>query len=157
MKRLLASLLAPFLSPAKAVEPAIEIDRLIHAIKQIENWDGYSIGKSGERGALQWKEATWRQFSSQPHVWAELRGPSFVLVHRTNVERNYARWLVKAVSRLYLAPTVYNVGLLHNAGYGNVKRGRITDQQDDFAIRLMNVYYDQPKPKIKHKQGKALR
>ena len=55
-------------TPAKAEEscPMIDIPRMIRAIKETEDWDGRSVGAHGELGPMQFKAATWGQFSRKP-------------------------------------------------------------------------------------------
>ena len=146
MKHLFAALLAPFLCPTKAQNSDdIDIPRLTRAIAMVENWDGHSVGKSGERGRLQFKEATWKQFSRHPHKWADCI-LDLHLRHTRTVERLYLSWLInKALPSLSLKPTVYNCAIVHNAGYGNVTHGVITAPQADFANRVANCYYDNQK------------
>lgn len=140
----------------KPVEPKIDVQRLIEAIKQVENWDGYSIGKNGERGSMQFKEGTWQQFTKLPFWWADSsyitesrafrKESKEIKAHRETVERLYVSWIIsKALPALRLAPTVYNAALVHVAGYGTVEKHAFNTHQTDFANRVTNVYYDQAK------------
>ena len=88
-------------------EPAIDVPRLIEAIAMVENWDGKTMGKAGEWHRLQFKPATFAQFTS-----IELMRATPLTVEI--VERKYVSWIVNvALPSLGLAQTVYNATLLH--------------------------------------------
>ncbi len=132
-----------FVTRAHAKRPApkkpVEIIAAIHALRTVENWDGFSVGASGERGALQWKAVIWSKFSSQPHRVCEGK----TLADRAEVRRVetlYIKELILECRYLGLAPDITNIALLHGIGYPNVRAGNISAAKRDFAARVANIY-----------------
>ena len=118
----------------------ISVPKLRQALADCENWDGVSIGRHGERGPLQMKPATWAQFSSKPHAWADTN-EDVCHIEADRVELAYTRWLIGACIALKKPVTPYMCGLIHNAGYGTVRGNAFVSEQVEFAMRVSNLYY----------------
>ena len=104
----------------KAVAPApVALDKMICSLKQVENWDGHSIGRAGERGPLQLKKETWHQFSNKPHYWAERRNP-YAAAEADRVETLYVLWIMQDLREVRKPLTPFFVALIHNAGFSTV-------------------------------------
>lgn len=121
--------------------PPLNVSRQIWCMKQAEHWDGRAIGTAGERGAMQFKPATWADFSDRPLSWAEARTRE-QQEEAARVEANYVLWLMVACEKMGRKPTPYMLALLHNAGTKTVERGRTLARHRDFAQRVENLYYD---------------
>lgn len=122
-------------------EPKIQVKRMARSLAQTENWNGVSRGKSGERGRLQWKERTWRDFSTKPFFWAEGRTLAAQLEVESAEER-YVIWLIHSCSTIGRKATPYTVALIHTAGFGVVETGHPSAAKKDFAQRCQNLYED---------------
>ena len=106
-----------------------------------ENWDGLSIGRSGERGKYQLTRGVWKSYSTEPFWWAS----SPEVLHREETERvatAHIAWCRAAVCNLGLKESPYSFALVWNAGYGTVFYGRITSAQRQYAEYFENLYYD---------------
>lgn len=98
----------------------IEITRMKNAIKSVENWNGYSIGSKGERGAMQ----------MIPSIWA---------IYHCD-ETTYVKDLILACKSMRRNPTPYLVALIHNAGLPAVLSSHVPAMKKSFASRVQNVY-----------------
>lgn len=132
---------APFTLAAEVVAPQVGIDsqRAWRAIRAVENWDGRSVGRSGEVGPGQWLPGTWRMFSERPLSWAI--GKSIEC--RTEQERvgvKEVEWIRARLPKLGLGDSVWAIGLVHNAGYGHVAAGLVETRHRAFADRVRAVY-----------------
>lgn len=116
--------------------------RLVDCWLQVENWDGHSVGRQGERGYFQFKRATWAQFSEYDFHTAGLRGPG-----PFDVQKQTAARFVSAIAHLLevygLPRTVYNFALGWRAGVENLRLGHVTAEERDYAMRVVNLYYDE--------------
>lgn len=127
--------------PVIAPEP-LDPKRLLRALKGAENWDGLSIGRAGEKGALQWREETWFQFSTKPFHYCLGKTP-YARAELAEAEERYIQWLMHACRVLGRKPTPYLVGQIHTAGFGKVESGNVGAAKRDFAQRVSNLYYDE--------------
>ena len=50
--------------------PSIDGNRLLEAIRQVENWNG-RMGAAGERGVFQITPEAWAEATSMPFEWAD--------------------------------------------------------------------------------------
>lgn len=125
------------------VESGISVFKTRDALVGAEAWDGKSRGRHGERGRLQWKETTWCQFSSKPFEWAEGRSLAAQLEMEA-AEIRYVTWMISAlpIINCFAEISPYRVGMLHNAGFGTMTKGRIPRASVDFGHRVANLYYE---------------
>lgn len=100
----------------------LDLERLVWAIKQVENWDGHTRGAMGEWGAMQMRPAIYKRYA--------------------NDELGYVQKLVDEARSLNRLPTPWLIGLLHNAGYPAVAKHRAHAAKLDFAQRVENCYED---------------
>lgn len=52
-------------------KPRCDIDVMVEALRQTENWDGHSRGAAGERGPWQITPAVWKRYSNLPFGCAD--------------------------------------------------------------------------------------
>ena len=113
----------------------VDISSAVASIKAVEHWDGWSVGAAGEHGAMQFKPKTWRHYSRRPYHWAEGRTP-LERVECSRVETEYVQDLIRYCQTLGISTSIYNLGLLHNAGFDNVRLGAIQRRHRDFAQQI---------------------
>lgn len=112
--------------------PEIDVQRLIQAIKTVEDWQGKD-GVHGERGPMQWKASRWLQISSRPFVYADR--PT------AKEETDHVTKLITELYQLgYKHPSIYLCALLHNSGMTAMKERRTGAQQKDYAARVEAIY-----------------
>ena len=120
--------------------PPVSVEFAILAIADVENWDGKSIGKAGERGRLQFTKARWGQLSTKPFRWADSR-QNFAIKETHRVERAHIVDLIEQCKKIHRRPTAYLVAAFHTAGFTAVSSGHIQAFKKDFAERVAIVYY----------------
>lgn len=118
---------------------AISINRILRAIKTKENYQG-KPGLKGELGELQWMPAAWREVSKLPFKTCL----GITEVDRIEVHAAEVRWILLLMNRnqrLKQVLTPYNIALLHNAGYGAVRRHEVAASSREYAEQVENLYY----------------
>ena len=113
---------------------ALEQERFLDAVRQVENWDGRD-GRHGERGPYQLTASVWEMHEpGRPFAMArqEAAGRACALKH--------VAWLQAGLSRAGIDPSPFNVALAYNAGRGAVLRGRAPERAYDYAGRVRNLY-----------------
>lgn len=131
----------PFIWAGEIVAPVVALDskRVAREIRLVENWDGKSVGDSGEVGPWQFLPTTWKQFSDRPIWWAS----SFNLTCQAEQERvaiAEVEWIRARLPRLGLSESAWAIGLVHNAGYGRVRRRQSEPRHRAFADRVREIY-----------------
>lgn len=110
--------------PMPASYPLLSTKFLLRSIDKVENWDGRTLGRAGERGPWQMKESTWRQYSKENMPYSERSWRNWTEAQR--VLEEHASWIMDRMETLETPQTAYIFALIWKVGYGNVKRGRIT-------------------------------
>lgn len=123
------------------VVPLVDAQRTVAAVWAAENWDGHSVGLSGEVGPGQWLPSTWRMFSSRPVSWASSQSTA-ARIEQERVGLAEVKWILARLKGLGLEESAWSVGLVHNAGYGNVKAGLAEPRHRAFADRVQAIYGD---------------
>lgn len=132
---------APFAEALELMAPRVKIDsrRAARAIRAVENWDGRSVGRSGELGPYQMLPSTWAMFSKRPLWWAWSGRPECRL-EQDDVAMREVDWIRARLKKLDLGDSVWAIGLVHNAGYGHVTAGLVETRHRAFADRVRAVY-----------------
>ena len=118
------------LSPVRASERW----ETLEAIHWIENpHDTSRPGPMGELGAYQFRQATWRMYTTMPFARAVDRRAS------DDVAIRHYEWLKLGLVRNGLEPTPYNIALAWNGGLAATVRGSVRAATRDYAERVTNV------------------
>jgi len=118
------------LSPVRASERW----ETLEAIHWIENpHDTSRPGPMGELGAYQFRQATWRMYTTMPFARAVDRRAS------DDVAIRHYEWLKLGLMRNGLEPTPYNIALAWNGGLTATVRGTVRAATRDYAERVTNV------------------
>ena len=141
---------APFVF-AEADDPTLNLDRVKRSIRMVENWDGRSVGGSGEVGPYQIMPHVWVQFSEKPISWAYGSHPA-QKAEQERVAAAIVDWIAERLTTLRLPRTARSIGLVWTAGYGNVKDRKYGKAKRDYAQRVQNIYDD-----FKHTEEGAVR
>ena len=106
----------------------------LEAIHWIENpRDSVQPGPCGELGAYQFREATWRKYTTVPFARAIERPVS------DDVAIKHYEWLKQGLARHGLEATTYNIALAWNAGLTAAVRGSVRASTRDYAERVTNI------------------
>ena len=129
---------------AATPKPACDIDLMVETLRQIENWDGRSLGAAGERGPWQFTPDVWHQYSTLPFSCAEGKSNA-----EKTEQRRVAREVVFAISERVKAarrtPDAYTVALIWGAGWSAYYYGqphKPSAKKRDYAQRAENLYID---------------
>lgn len=106
----------------------------LEAIHWIENpHNSPRPGPYGELGAYQFRESTWRTYTSVPFSQALDRSAS------DKVAVQHYEWLKQGLVRNGVEATAYNIALAWNGGLSAVIRGSVPATSHDYAARVMNI------------------
>lgn len=110
------------------------------AIATVEtNNNPAKIGKSGERSKYQFMRKTWNEYSKYPFY--RVNKSNRAQLEAEKVMDLHISRLIHYCNTLGLEPTTYNMALLHNAGYGVVRRKKTLKRHYDYAERVNNLYH----------------
>ncbi len=127
------------LHAATAAPKPLDLDDVVEAIRQVEHWDGSSIGASGERGPFQFTKSTWSEFSKKPFWWASGYGWACREEQYATALR-YVTWINDNLVHVPLRETAYSVALVYTCGYTAVKHGKPSREKRDYAQRVQTIY-----------------
>lgn len=130
---------APFLFGSPPEDNDLNLVRVTEAIRTVENWDGKSVGKSGELGPYQILPSVWKQFSQKPLSWAYSEFPE-AKAEQTRVANALVSWIFLRLPLLNYKRSAYSIGLVYCAGYENARNNTISRAKHDYADRVYNVY-----------------
>lgn len=122
-----------FVVPAPKAAPAIDADRMLAAIAQVENWKRGTVGSAGEYGPYQIIPSVWRRYSRQS-AWSASPAEH----HR--VASRHLEDVRKLLAAAGHAVTPFSIGLAWNAGPTAAIRGTAPARSRDYAARARNVY-----------------
>lgn len=106
----------------------------LEAIHWIENpRDTVRPGPCGELGAYQFREATWRMYTTVPFARAIERPVS------DDVAIKHYEWLKQGLVRHGLDANPYNIALAWNGGLTAAVRGSVRACTRDYAERVTNI------------------
>lgn len=117
----------------------LDLALVVEAIRQVEHWDGRSIGASNEVGPWQVTPAVWREFSSKPIWWATIRSPE-CRAEQHAVALRHVTWINKHLFEIPLRESAYSIALVYTCGWKGVKHGNPSAAKRDYAQRVQNVY-----------------
>ena len=123
-------------------ERELNVDAMVEALRQVENWDGHSRGAAGERGPWQITPAVWNQFSDQPFSYAESRAP-WCRSETRRVAREYVLWIHRRLSDAKLPAGPFTVALVWTSGWNAYfyhSPHKPTRRKKDYAERARNLY-----------------
>lgn len=118
------------------VARASETDRVatLEAIHNLENPRNLTRpGPCGELGAYQFRESTWRTYTSAPFSTALDRSAS------DQVAARHYDWLKVRLEAAHLPATPYNIALAWNSGVRATITGRAPRAARDYAQRAANL------------------
>ncbi|MDB6094017.1 MAG: hypothetical protein JWM32_1579 [Verrucomicrobia bacterium] len=120
------------LIPAKAI--AAERWETLEAIHWIENPRNTNRpGPHGELGAYQFRQRTWRMYTTTPFSQATNRDESDAVAIR------HYEWLKAGLIRSGVDPSPYNIALAWNGGLSAAVRGESCSASHDYAARVSNI------------------
>jgi hypothetical protein len=106
----------------------------LEAIHWIENpRNSVQPGPRGELGAYQFRETTWRQYTTLPFARAVERPVSDAVAVK------HYEWLKRCLVRNGVEPTPYNIAVAWNAGIAAAVRGSVQGSTRDYAERVTNI------------------
>jgi hypothetical protein len=106
----------------------------LEAIHWIENpHNSPRPGPFGELGAYQFRESTWRTYTTVPFAQALDRHAS------DKVAVQHYEWLKQGLVRNGLDATPYNIALAWNGGLAATVRGSVPAASHDYAERVINI------------------
>ena len=106
----------------------------LEAIHWIENpHNSPRPGPYGELGAYQFRESTWRTYTSVPFTHALDRQTS------DKVAVQHYEWLRQGLVRNGVEASAYNIALAWNGGLAAVVRGSVPASSYNYAERVMNI------------------
>jgi hypothetical protein len=106
----------------------------LEAIHWIENpHDSPRPGPFGELGAYQFRESTWRTYTTVPFTQALDRRAS------DKVAVQHYEWLKHGLVRNGIDVTPYNIALAWNGGLAATVRGSVPAASHDYAERVTNI------------------
>jgi len=106
----------------------------LEAIHWIENpRNSAQPGPYGELGAYQFRESTWRKYTSVPFSRAVERPVSDAVAVK------HYEWIKRGLVRNGVEATPYNVALAWNAGLAAAISGSVQDATRSYAERVSNV------------------
>jgi hypothetical protein len=129
----------PLMAARETSDPKLDLDRVVEAIRIVENWDGVSVGAEGEVGPWQFKKSVWIEFSDKPFSWAWGDWPEQKAEQRA-AARRYVAWIDQNLIHLPLPRTAASIALVYTNGWGNTKRKKITAAKRDYSRRAQNIY-----------------
>ena len=100
------------------------------------NNDPSAVGRCGERSRYQFMDFVWKEYSNEPFETASTNPRE---ANRVFVE--HVKWSIRALKILEKDVTIYNLALLHNAGFGNIRRSTVQERHRDYAKRVKAIYY----------------
>lgn len=131
-----------FLLPALISFNAVNAETLCirtyaEAIAMVETAnDPTAIGRDGERSRYQFMNFVWKEYSNEPFETASTNARE-----ANRVFMEHVKWSVRALKVLDQDVTVYNLALLHNAGFGNIQRSTVQERHRNYAKRVTSLYY----------------
>lgn len=106
----------------------------LEAIHKLENpWNSMQVGRFGERGAYQFRPATWRMHTDVPFERAHDRAVS------DEIAVKHYEWLKRGLEAARLPATPYNIALAWNGGLSAAIRGRSPRVAHNYAQRAANL------------------
>lgn len=136
IKILVLTLLTLFVFQLLTKGEDICFDTYSHVISLVEtNHDNMAVGRSGEMTKYQFMEPTWNQYSKRPMTYGQQNEQ-----YAEKVFRKHFQWKLRALRTLNKEVSVYNLALLHNAGYGNIQRNTLKPRHYDYASRVRNLF-----------------
>ncbi len=119
----------------------VNVERLISAIKAVENSPRHSVGEAGERSEYQITQDVWSQHSHFPHDWAS--GDDHVCTEETQrVMRKHIDWIESQLAKRGDTITPYAIGAIWHAGWGRWERRELRFVDTSYGTRVMNCYGD---------------
>jgi hypothetical protein len=109
-------------------------DAFLRAIAEVETGNNpRKVGRLGERGQYQFRQATWGQHTKHP--FRDAHNPA---VAHAVASRHYD-WILQQLERSGKRATPYMVAAAWNSGIGRVTSGRIPTASKDYAQRVVNL------------------
>lgn len=121
---------------------ALNIDLMLEALRQVENWDGHSRGADGERGPWQITPAVWCKYSEKPFAWADGTSPEAKTEQR-RVAREHVYDITLWLESENTRPAPFNVALIYSAGWSAYAHGlphKPSKAKRAYARRAANLY-----------------
>lgn len=126
---------------AQPEEMPLDNEELIDVCRQVENWDGFSVGRFGELGPYRFTRDAWYQHTTESHSLALCDSERARSVTR-DVCRAHASWLRDIMERRRMPQTAYSFALLWGAGPRRVATGHISPAKKSYAERAQNLYVE---------------
>ena len=137
---ILALVISPFLAPKLHAENQIIDDNiLLQSISIVEsNSQHHRIGRAGEKTKYQFRESTWKQYSSTPFLFIDSKH------YETESEIVAYKHLAK-IKKFLSARNQYsvrNVAFIWNAGFGAYRRGKLPKTTRLHIRKVERVYFE---------------
>ncbi len=121
--------------------PALDVERLLDAIAEVEAWDGKTPGASGE----------WTRWQMLPSVWLHCRTVRKTMIQATPSEHRAAArqellFRIATAQINHMTVTPYLCGLLWGAGVSATINHKAGPAKHEYATHIMNCYEAAKKP-----------
>ncbi len=130
ISRLVAAAVIVFTIPEP---PPLNEERMLDAIKAVENWDGRTPGAAGEWGAFQMKPDVWRKYS-------KLSQRRATPAEERIVARAHLHWVRGALRSNRLPDKPWFIAAAWGAGVDAVKTRTMSPRKIDYADRAETIY-----------------
>ena len=119
----------------------IDEGKMLDSIRQVENWDGKTLGAKGEWGPWQMTPGVFHDYIRTP-VGVKVRTATKTQLREAAVK--HLAWLFGMLSEHHLPVTPYAIGLAWGAGFEAVRTNSASPAKRDYAQRCENLYLSLP-------------
>ena len=123
-----------------ALEPELDVNKLLESIRSVEDWMPYQYGARGERGPYQMLPSVWREYSRYNMEFYADRTDEKSKAEVYRVARAHALWILERIDHLGMPMTARSFGLMWTAGYRACRDKTTTKAKRNYADRVQNVY-----------------
>lgn len=122
-----------------AENQVIDDNILLQSIAQVEsNNQHHRIGRAGEKTKYQFREGTWKQYSSTPFLFIDSK--HYELESEIVAYKHLAK--IKKFLSARNQYSVRNIAYIWNAGFGAFKRGRLPKTTKLHIRKVEKVYFE---------------
>lgn len=120
---------------------AVDVVKMLEAIKLVENTPREVIGSAGERSEYQITQDVWEEHSTLPFNWANSSKPRCVQETR-RVANAHINKAIKLLIRDGQTVTVYSVAAIWKAGWRRFKHMELRQADVEYSVRCVNIYQE---------------
>lgn len=118
--------------------PKLDVDAMLYAIRQCENWDGKTEGAAKE----------WTAYQFTPAVWQHTRIGKTKTMRQATPSEHHAAAREELLFRMaslainHIEPTVCNLALSWTAGVSATINGTASEAKKRYALKCVALYQD---------------